>query len=178
MKFLPLLLVGGGIYLFTKGKPAKKASETITSKIGSKEIGYEIINCNKLVIYNKEKAFQWAFGLGALEAIKMQNNPNYFIQPDVLLYGNCFEQYESDNFKTKEEVEEAKQKGLIQFKKLVNTKEKAKFLFELFQWLYTGLVKTNVLDIEASLHNLTKFKEGLSQYLGYDTADLIVELKM
>lgn len=179
MKILPLLALAGGAYFFmNKDKKKATLTETVTSRIGSKEIGYEIINCNKLIIHNKEKAFQFAFGLGALEAIKIQNQQDYYLHPDVLLLGNCFEKLEAENFKTEKEMIDAKEKQLAQIRKLISTKEKAKFLFELFQWMYTGLVKALVIEIDFALNNLSQMRENFKKTLGYDVSDLIVELKM
>ena len=177
MKILPLLALGGGLYFFTQNKKSPKP-EPITSKIGSKEIGYEIINCNKLIIYDKEKAFQFAFSMGALEAVKAQTNPDYSVQAETLLLGTCFEQYESENFKTEEEKVNAKNKLINQFKKLFNTKEKAKFYFEMEQWLLTGLVKADIFNLESATYHLSQTKDNFSKYTGYDTSDLVVQLKM
>lgn len=180
MKILPLsLLVGGLYFLRTKNYPfTKNKSEPITSKIGSKEIGYEIINCNKLIIHDKEKAFQFALSIGALEAVKAQTNPDYNVQSETLLLGTCFESLESENFKTEEEKAVAKDKLINQFKKLFNTKEKAKFYFEMEQWLLTGLVKAGIFNLESALNHLKQTKDNFSKYTGYDTSDLIVQLKM
>lgn len=178
MKILPLLALAGGAYFFmNKDKKKATSTETVTSRVGSKEIGYEIINCNKLIIHDKEKAFQWAFGLGALEAIKLQSQ-----QPissvEMLLLGDCFEKFEFENFKTDEEKIKAKEQVIAQFKKLLNTKAKAKFLFELYQWTYTGFVKALISEPVYVLDALAKMREQLiAKTLGYDVSDLIVELK-
>lgn len=181
MKLLPLLALGGAIYLFTKDKKypsSSSKSESVTSKIGSKEIGYEIINCTKLIIHNKDKAFEYAFNIGALEAIKGQKLDPSKLTPEVLLLGNCFEKYESEYFNTEQEKLAAKDKAIAQFKKLFNTKDKAKFYFELEQWLYTGLVKVGLVDPEFALQQLNKTKDNFAKITGYDVSDLVPALKM
>ena len=70
---LPLLLLGvGAVYFITK-KPAKTTTSTkedsiASGQIGSKDVGYKIVNC-KLTIYDKQKAFNYAFKLGAENAM-------------------------------------------------------------------------------------------------------------
>ena len=112
-----LLLLGAlaaGYVYFTKPKTTtKKSNETKKTEsktepipkdavlsIGSKEIGYAIYDCNLLIIYDAQKAYNYAAQLGST----VTENLGQF---DELLFGKCFEDA----------------KDIVGIKQLLNTKE-------------------------------------------------------
>ena len=160
MKILPLLLLGGGSYFLTKKKPKASTSSTISndSKIGSKDIGYEIINCNTVKIYNEQKAFQYAFQIGSQQGLLQNAN----IEP--FLVGDCFEQLEAG---TKEDA--------VKFaKKFFGNKVTTRFIFNLFRFARSGYALTSS-DVDGAKQNLQSFKDNLKE-IGIDTTDLQSEL--
>ena len=160
MKILPLLLLGGGAYFLTKKKPKASSSTTISndSKIGSKDIGYEIINCITVKIYNEQKAFQYAFQIGSQQGLLQNANVEPF------LVGDCFEQLEAG---TKEDA--------IKFaKKFFSNKVTVRFIFNLFRFAKSGYALTSG-NTEDSKTDLQSLKNNLKE-LGIDTTDLQTEL--
>lgn len=64
---LPLLLLGGLYYLRTQRYSfTKSKSKSEVFKIGSKEIGCSINNDCKLIVYNEQKALNYAFNKGKI----------------------------------------------------------------------------------------------------------------
>jgi len=162
MKILPLLLLGGGAYFLTKKKPKASTSSTISndSKIGSKDIGYEIINCNTVKIYNEQKAFQYAFALGSSKGMVQKAN-----ELESNLIGDCFEQLEG--------VEE---KDAIAFaKKFFKNKTIVRFIFNLFRFAYSGYALTSPDNTQNSINALVSIKESFTK-IGIDTTDLQTDL--
>jgi len=168
MKLLPLFILGGGFYLFTKNKSVNNSakSKNIISKLGSKEIGYELINCNKLIIYDENKAYSYAFNQGynlyvrdvtatfddnaETKAIELPGL--YNIEKNLI--GSCFD---LENIK-------------------LLSKNNALFLFNLVKALYAGYAR---LDPPSSDNDILKM--NLSHYIsmislnGYDTSDFKIE---
>lgn len=163
MKNLPLLLLGAGAVYFIAKKPAKASATSIKEdtiapgQIGSKETGYKIVNC-KLTIYDKQKAFDYAFKLGAENA--MPNVDEYTWSSKVVtqkLIGDCFG-------------------SEITAKMLINSKEKASFIFELIKHLYSGIVSESAEFEENAISMLEQMKNNFQKILGYDTSSFKVEL--
>lgn len=159
MKNLPLLLLGAGaVYLVAK-KPSTKttSTETIpknaTLSAGSKEIGYAIYDCEKLVIFDSKKAYNHAFDLGST-----LDQPNKL---DDLLFGVCFDSPED----------------ISKFKQMINTKEKAILVFNLFKYLLSGYGK-NHQDYDTQdeiLAELNSIKIKMTSF-GYNSNDFKVEI--
>ena len=169
MKNLPLLLLGAGAVFLVAKKPAAKTgnSEAIpknaTLSAGSKEIGYAIYDCEKLVIFDSKKAYDHVFDLGSTldQANKL----------DDLLFGVCFDSPED----------------ILKFKQMINTKEKAIFVFNLFNsgqpeqaqaevTLDSILIKDRIDDLDGTriFEEYLKIKQINSQnYLAETNTDLI-----
>lgn len=163
MKNLPLLLLGAGAVYLAAKKPTKVSTkENLTiapGQIGSKDIGYKIVDC-KLTIYDKQKAFDYAFKLGA-DGVEPNNVDEYTWSTKPLkkkLIGECID-------------------AEILAKLLMNTKEKAFFVFNLFKYLLSGIVsKSEVFTSDQALTNIQQFKDSVQKLLGYDTSAYKVEL--
>lgn len=161
-----LLLLGlaAGYVYVTKPKTATKKS-TITPKTetppkngklvaGSKEIGYEIYDCNKLIIYNAQKAYDYAFELG-LETEELNG------QFDDILFGKCFENAKDD---------------LSKVKQVFNSLEKAKFAFNLFRYAFSGYIANTPVWKDEIIDNLKLIKSKFVDYLGFNSNDFDVNL--
>jgi hypothetical protein len=162
MNLLPIFALGVGAYFLTKKKPVTSSSSTIKndSKIGSKDIGYEIINCNTVKIYNEQKAFQYAFALGSSKGMIQKAN-----ELESNLIGDCFEQLEG--------VEE---KDAIAFaKKFFKNKTIVRFIFNLFRFAYSGYTLTSPDNAQNSINALVAIKESFTK-IGIDTTDLQTDL--
>lgn len=165
MKNLPLLLLGAGAVYFIAKKPAKvsttstKEDAIAPGQIGSKEIGYKIVNC-KLTIYDKQKAWNYAFKLGA-DGAEVNNVDEYTWSTKPLkmkLVGDCFG-------------------SEVTVKSLINSKEKAFFIFELFRYLDSGITsKSDVYDENAALSSIESFKDNIEKLFKYDVSNYKVEL--
>lgn len=166
MKNLTLLLLGAGAVYFIAKKPAKasttpskESSDIVPGQIGSKEIGYKIVNC-KLTIYDKQKAYNYAFKLG-VDGAEVNNVDEYTWSTKPLkkkLVGECID-------------------AEILAKILMSTKEKAFFIFELFKYLLSGITsKSEIYTSEQALKTIQQFKDNVQKVLGYDTSDYKVEI--
>lgn len=156
MKIIPLLLLGGGAYFLTKKKSATTSSSPIQndSKIGSKDIGYEIINCNTVKIYNEQKAFQYAFTIGSQQGMNQNANVESF------LVGDCFEQLEDWE----------KEKAIAFIKNFYKNKVTLRFVYNLFRFAYSGYALTSQ-DKETAQNQLNDLKQKFKSF-GFDTNDL------
>jgi len=156
---LLLAALGAGYVYFTKPKTTTKKTTTETIpkdavlSVGSKEIGYAIYDCNKLVIYDSKKAYEYAAKLGA-------GITEYNGQFDNLLFGKCFEDV----------------KDLLGIKQLLNTKEKAIFAFNLFRHIVSGYVSIYISDKDEFVETLKKMKAKLVEVLGFSAADFDASL--
>lgn len=166
---LPLLL-GGGILAFflmnkKKSTTSSNSNESITSKIGSKEIGYEIINCNKVIIYDEQKAYAYAFTMGVAQGTKNLGMDEWNTSEfEELLVGDCLEKIEQ--FKVKEQA-------FKEAKKFFYNKTVVKFIYNLFRYLYSGYVTVYQKEYieEDFIKNLNKMKSSFKE-MGFDTTDL------
>lgn len=163
MKNLPLLLLGAGAVYFIAKKPAKtstKESLTIApGQIGSKDIGYKIVDC-KLTIYDKQKAFDYAFKLGADGALVNNVDENTWSTKPIKkkLIGDCI----------------ASDKNV---KILITSKEKAHFIFELFRNLFSGIFsKSDVYDSMTALADIKGFRDSIGEVFGYDVSKYDISL--
>lgn len=156
MKILPLLLLGGGAYFLTKKKPKASSSSSTSSdsKIGSKDIGYEIVNCNTVKIYDEQKAFQYAFTIGSQQGLVQNANVESF------LLGDCFEQLEDWE----------KEKAIAFIKNFYKSKVTLRFIYNLFRFAYSGYALTSQ-DKETAQNQLVNLKEKFKSF-GFDTNDL------
>lgn len=153
-----LLALAGLFAAFTLGK---RSSSKITSTkaipkdaklvAGSKEIGYAIYDCNKLVIYDSKKAYNYVFDLG----LKIDENSGYF---DELLLGDCFEDDSGYG------------------KKIVNTKEKTIFILNLFKYYISGYVANHPEDSNTKLKKLESLKENFAELTKFDLSSFKIEL--
>lgn len=161
-----LLALAGLFAAFTLGKrssskttSAKESLDIVHGQIGSKEIGYKIVNC-KLTIYDKQKAWNYAFKLGADDAL-INNIDEYTWSTKPIkkkLVGDCFG-------------------SEVTVKSLINSKEKAFFIFELFRYLNSGIAsKSEVYDTIAALNDIESFKSNIEKVLSYDTSNYKIEL--
>jgi hypothetical protein len=151
----PLILLGAGAWFLAKPKNnAEKANSGGKGIVtGSKERGYIITNCN-LVIYDEQKAFDYVYSLGVEEAKKGKwNTPALKFN----LFGDCLSNDE---------------KG----KQLMNTKEKALFIFNLHKFVSSGVVSIDESFTKDKLDSLTNLKTTIAKVLGIDTSDFKVEL--
>ncbi len=151
----PLILLGAGAWFLAKPKTnTEKATSSGKGIVtGSKERGYIITNCN-LVIYDEQKAFDYAYSLGVEEAKKGKwNTPALKFN----LFGDCLSNDE---------------KG----KQLMNTKEKALFIFNLHKFVSSGVVSIDESFTKDKLDSLTNLKTTIAKVLGIDTSDFKVEL--
>lgn len=113
--------------------------------------GYEIKDCTQLIIYDRKKALDYAFSIG--QKVKKSDDI------ESLLFGKCLKDPKSD-----------------QFKKLINTKEKAVFIFDLVKYSYSGFVSNNPEFENFVLTNLEAFKVVIDQILGFDISDSLSEI--
>jgi hypothetical protein len=162
-----LLLLGAlaaGYVYFTKPKTTTKKTTTTPKTetppkngklvAGSKEIGYEIYDCNKLIIYNSQKAYDYAFELG-LETEELNG------QFDDILFGKCFENAKDD---------------LSKVKQVFNSLEKAKFAFNLFRYAFSGYIANTPAWKDEIIDNLKLIKSKFVDYLGFNSNDFDVNL--
>lgn len=158
-----LLLLGAlaaGYVYFTKPKTTTKKSSPKTETIpkdailsaGSKEIGYEIYDCDKLVIYDAKKSYKYAFDLGTT----VKEDLGQF---DDLLFGQCFENA----------------KDIVRLKKIINTSEKAVFVFNLFKNIISGYF-LNHGEKDEMIEKLQEIKNVLITTLGFDTSKFEIGL--
>lgn len=167
-----LLLLGAlaaGYVYFTKPKTTTKKSTSKTEpkvevktesipkdailSIGSKEIGYAIYDCNLLIIYDANKAYNYAAQLGST----VTENLGQF---DELLFGKCFEDA----------------KDIAGIKQLLNTKEKAIFVFNLLKYIVSGYVSIYLDQKDLLLELLQDIKTKLVDSLGFNASDFNVSL--
>lgn len=168
-----LLLLGlaAGYVYVTKPKTATKKSTTTPKtepktepkvepipkdavlSVGSKEVGYAIYDCNLLIIYDAQKAYDYAAKLGAGIT---ENNGQF----DDLLFGKCFENA----------------KDLIGIKTLLNTKEKAVFAFNLLKNIISGYASIYLDEKAGLLETLYEIKTKLVEVLGFDSDNFDVSL--
>lgn len=166
-----LLLLGAlaaGYVYFTKPKTTTKKSTDAKAKvevktepipkdavlsIGSKEIGYAIYDCNLLIIYDAQKAYNYAAQLGST----VTENLGQF---DELLFGKCFEDA----------------KDIVGIKQLLNTKEKAIFVFNLLKYIVSGYVSIYLDQKDLLLEMLQDIKTKLVDTLGFNASDFNVSL--
>ena len=137
-----LLLLGlaAGYVYVTKPKTATKKTTTETPPkngklvAGSKDVGYEIYDCNKLIIHNTKKAYDYAFTLG-------YNMKEYDKNLDDILISDCLEDVDNR-------------------KKILNSSDKAKFVFNLFKYAISGYLSSHFdpLDEEMMIEKLAKIK--------------------
>lgn len=150
----PLFALGIGAWFLSKPKATQTESKSKGIVIGSKEErGYVITNCN-LTIYDEQKAYDYAFNLGVEEAKKGKWNTAAL---KFNLFGDCL-----SNDK----------KG----KQLMNTKEKALFIFNLHKFVSSGVVTIDESYTKDKLDSLTNLKNTITKVLGFDTSDFKVEL--
>lgn len=159
---LPLLLLGAGAVYFITKKPAKTATSTkedsiAPGQIGSKDLGYKIVDC-KLTIYDKQKAFDYAYELGVDNAFGIKLDGTEPLKET--LFGGCL------------------QKELT-VKALMKTKEKALFVFDLMRFLYSGIVSKSIEfgeDEDNGFPTLQGFKDNIAKITGFDVSDFKVEI--
>ena len=162
MKTLQLLLLGAGAALFlsraTKPLIIKTPKEIVyDDQIGSKEVGYKIVDCS-LTIFNKQKAFNYAYELGVDNAFGIKLDGTEPLKET--LFGGCL------------------QKELT-VKALMKTKEKALFVFDLMRFLYSGIVSKSIEfgeDEDNGFPTLQGFKDNIAKITGFDVSDFKVEL--
>lgn len=162
MKNLPLLILGAGAALFfsraTKPLIIKTPKEIVyDDQIGSKEVGYKIVDCS-LTIYDKQKAYNHAFKLGADNALGIKLDG---VKPlKETLFGGCLEKE-------------------LTVKALMTTKEKALFIFDLMRFLYSGIVSKSIEfeeDYDNGFPTLQGFKNNIAKITGFDVSDFKVEV--
>jgi len=156
---LPLVLLGAGAWFLTKPKKETKSENSSKGIVtGSKERGYIITNCN-LVIYDEQKAFDYAFNLGADNTKPDYNGCNSLKTAplEFRLLGDCI----SNENKAKS---------------LMKTKEDALFIFELMKFFASGIASKSLAMEQWGLANLEKFKSITNKLLGFDTSNFKVEL--
>lgn len=172
MNTLPIILGGGLLAFILMNRKAKSTtpSESITSKIGSKEVGYEIINCNKVIIYDENKAFEYAYSLAVNDALQNFNKDEYKISADPsILVGDCLEQFDDKvKYKTKEDA-------LIGAKKFFKNKIVVKFIFNLLKYYGSGYASVDDTYTTAALTNANKMKDVFKD-MGFDVTDLQTNL--
>lgn len=169
-----LLALAGAFGYYTLGKKSNTSkSVSEVSKFGSKETGYEVVNCTKLTIYDKYTAYKWAFNLGIQQFDKLKQNPNYEPNSNMLLFGNCFQYNDSDSQEIKLKNQ---QKFSAQFKQLFNTKEKAEFIFTLAKYLFSGIISTGIDSEEYVLARLSAMRDALILVATYDVSGLTLDV--
>lgn len=149
---LPLVLLGAGAWFLAKPKkePTSNGKGVIT---GSKDRGYIITNCN-LVIIDKQKALDYAFALGVSVDTSKDWNTKVL---KFNLFGDCLS---------------SEEKG----KKLMNSKEKALFVFDLLKFLDSGISSNDQSFDQDALLQLDQLKSNIAKITGIDTSDFKVEL--
>jgi hypothetical protein len=162
---LPLLLLGAGAVYFITKKPAKVSIASTKEPViikpgqsGSNLMGFKIAACN-LTIYNKQKALDYAFKLGADATKPDYNGGNNW---DI---SSLKEKLISDCIETEEDA-----------KILMDTKEKALFVFDLMKYLYSGISSKSISFDQFGLDNMQKFKDTVNKIFGYDVSDFKIEI--
>lgn len=164
MNILPLLIGGAIIFAVMQNKKSPSPILQKSSKFGSKEIGYEIINCNKVIIHDEKVAFNHAYLLGIDTQNKMLKGEVTGYSADILLMGDCLTELEVSNEKD----------GLIIIKKFFKDKKTIKFVFNLYRYFYSGMISIDNSLIEIETNRLIYFK-SLFKKLGYDVSDLSID---
>jgi hypothetical protein len=158
---LPLVALGIGAWFLAKPKKETASSETKSKGVitGSKdERGYVITNCN-LVIYDEQKAYDYAYSLGADNTKPDYNGGNSLKTAplEFRLLGDCIS--------TEDKA-----------KSLMKTKNEALFIFTLLKFFASGVASKSLAMEQWGIANLEKFKSVTSKILGFDTSDFKVEL--
>lgn len=157
----PLILLGAGAWFLAKPKTnTEKATSSGKGIVtGSKEErGYVITNCN-LVIYDEQKAFDYAYKLGADNTKPDYNGGNSLKTAplEFRLLGDCIS---TEN----------------KAKSLMKTKDDALFIFTLLKFFASGVASKSLAMEQWGINNLEKFKSVTNKILGFDTSDFKVEL--
>jgi hypothetical protein len=169
---LLLAALGAGYVYFKKPKAVTKKStkpkvetpKAETPKVetppkngkvtsGSKDVGYEIYDCNKLIIYDNQKAYDYAFDLGA-------NTKELNGQFDDIFFGKCFED----------------PKDLTNLMKITENVDKAKFIFNLMKYALSGYATNHPDEKDDLLSTLNSIKNKLDDLLNIDVSDFDVSL--
>lgn len=150
---LPLLALGVGAWYLSKPKTSTEKTTTKGIVTGSKERGYLITDCN-LVIYDEQKAFDYAYTLGTSVDTSSDWNTKVL---KFNLFGDCLS---------------SEQKG----KKLMNSKEKALFVFNLFKFLDSGISSKDQSFDQDLLSQLDQLKQNIAKFTGFDVSAFKVEL--
>ena len=163
MSNLPII-IGGlaiGFFFLSKKKPTNtnksepNQNDSDSSK-GDSPKGYSITDCSVLNITDPTTAFEYAYNLGKTISAGKQKLPE-----DILFAGmkngqivNCLTTKES-------------------YKTLLNTTEKANFVFEMFKFHYSGLASKQTAP--AYLENLLQVRNIFKNF-GFDVSKMKVEL--
>jgi len=169
---LLLAALGAGYVYFKKPKAVTKKStkpkvetpKAETPKVetppkngkvtsGSKDVGYEIYDCNKLIIYDNQKAYDYAFDLGA-------NTKELNGQFDDIFFGKCFED----------------PKDLTNLMKITENVDKAKFIFNLMKYALSGYATNHPDEKDNLLSTLKSIKNKLDDLLNFDVSGFDVSL--
>lgn len=154
---LPLVLLGAGAWFLAKPKKETKSENSSKGIVtGSKERGYIITNCN-LVIYDEQKAYDYAFTKTAFEA-KNSDFENFMKSVKFNLFGDCL-------------TTEDKSKILM------NSDKKALFIFNMFKFMISGRQSADqTYTVENALSSINDTKENIAKITGFDTSNFKVEL--
>lgn len=171
------LIIGGGFLAFLLTNK-KKNTSSVSSKFGSKEIGYEIINCNKVIIYDKEKAYQYMFELGKKEGSTIHEDGHSFSPGDIVLgLEKCLsiEQMKKDS-KVKSD-EEMMKIVMPKLKKIYSSQEIAEFIFNLHKYLMSGYaIGRESEEVEEVALDFLEQNKNLIESLGYSVENLNIEV--
>ena len=156
-RFVPLMSVILLLGLADKKQKQSKASKVNKGVItGSKERGYVITNCN-LVIYDEQKAFDYAFNKTAEEA-KTSDVENFMKVVKFNLFGDCLTTDEKAKI-------------------LINSDKKALFVFNMFKFMISGRQSADeTFSADNALTALNEAKTNIAKITGFDTSDFKVEL--
>lgn len=173
MNALPLLIGGAIIFVVMQSKKStsvpkskeipkeeipKDPKEEIPKPkeyptVGSKTIGYEIINCNSVIIYDAPTALNFAFNTGKTLPKKYQYNSADLIKK---LFGKC----------------------LINLSLKKDQSDEARFLFDLMKYGYSGIFLTVGGNESIVTNPLMLFKQELEEKFGIDTSKFVIEVIM
>jgi hypothetical protein len=154
-----LLALAGIFAAFTLGKRSStKTRKESTTILPGQSKGYNIKDC-KLTIYDKQKALDHAFKLGADNTLPDYNGGNNWKVNDLknILFGDCLN--------TKNNV-----------KILMVTKEQALFIFDMLKFLYSGIASKSISFEKEFTNNMQEIKDTFKNSLGYDVSDFETEL--